>query len=279
MSDKKNIQIYVVSHAEEDIIKIRSDDIYTPLFVGRNGKDNLGFLSDDHGDNISEKNPSYCELTGLYWMWKQSEADIIGLCHYRRFFKNDKGSLLQKEDIIDYLSNNDIILPKKSALLKGTYMETFKNHYLLEILELTRDVIVEISPDYLDCFDEIMNQDEFYNNNMFVAAKDLADEYCDWIFPILEEIENRVEIENYPRVLGLVSEAIFNVWINKHELKVKECNLKYADDKLKFTMLLVNQPILRKLYQILYNNFLRKPIGEKIVEKVDNWFWNRHDLK
>ena len=279
MSDKKNIQIYVVSHAEEDIIKIKSDDIYIPLFVGRNGKDNLGFLSDDQGDNISEKNPSYCELTGLYWMWKQSKADIIGLCHYRRFFKNDKGSLLQKEDIIDYLSNNDIILPKKSALLKGTYRETFKNHYLLEILELTRDVIVEISPDYLDCFDEIMNQDEFYNNNMFVAAKDLADEYCDWIFPILKEIENRVEIENYPRVLGLVSEAIFNVWINKHELKVKECNLIYADDKLKFTMLLVNQPILRKLYQMLYNNFLRKPIGEKIVEKADNWFWNRHDLK
>ena len=107
----------------------------------------------------------------------------------------------------------------------------------------------------------------------------MADDYCDWIFPILEEIENRVKIEDYPRVLGLVSEAIFNVWINKHHLKVKECNLKYLDNKLKFSMFLINQPILRKLYQFSYNNFLSKPIGQKIVEKVDDWFWNRHKLK
>ena len=203
----------------------------------------------------------------------------IGLCHYRRYFNNDKGSLIQKKDIINYLSNYDIILPKKSALLKGTYNETYKNHYLLEILEVTRDVIIEISPDYLECFDKIMNQDKFYNNNMFIAPKYLVDDYCNWIFPILEEIEKRVTIENYPRVLGLVSEAVFNVWIKKHNLNVKECNLKYTDNKLKLTMFLINLPILRKLYRFLYINFLSKPIGEKIVEKVDNWFWNRHKLK
>ena len=95
---KENIKIYVISHSAEDIKKIDMDeDIYVPLFVGLNGKDNLGFLSDDQGDNISEKNPSYCELTGLYWMWKQSKEDIIGLCHYRRYFNNDNGSLIQKK--------------------------------------------------------------------------------------------------------------------------------------------------------------------------------------
>lgn len=124
-----------------------------------------------------------------------------------------------------------------------------------------------------------MNQDKFYNNNMFIAPKYLVDDYCNWIFPILEEIEKRVTIENYPRVLGLVSEAVFNVWIKKHNLNVKECNLKYTDNKLKLTMFLINLPILRKLYRFLYINFLSKPIGEKIVEKVDNWFWNRHKLK
>lgn len=55
MCNLKNIQIYVVSHSEEDIKTTISNEIYTPLFVGRNGKDNLGFLSDDQGDNISEK--------------------------------------------------------------------------------------------------------------------------------------------------------------------------------------------------------------------------------
>ena len=57
---------------------------------------------------------------------------------------------------------------------------------------------------------------------MFTAPKYLVDDYCNWIFPILEEIEKRVTIENYPRVLGLVSEAVFNVWIKKHNLNVKE---------------------------------------------------------
>ena len=85
-----NMQIFVVSHSEEDIKKIKSDELYAPLFVGRNGKDSYGFFSDDSGDNISYKNSDLSELTGLYWMWKNTNFDIIGLCHYRRFFKNDE---------------------------------------------------------------------------------------------------------------------------------------------------------------------------------------------
>ena len=80
----KNIEVYVVSHSKEDIENIKSDDIYVPLFVGRAGEDNFGFLSDDSGDNISDKNSSYCELTGLYWAWKNLDADYVGLAHYRR---------------------------------------------------------------------------------------------------------------------------------------------------------------------------------------------------
>ena len=88
MSNKK-IEVYVIAHSPKEIKSIKGNDIYKPLFVGRNGKDNLGFLSDDTGDNISSKNSAYCELTGLYWMWKNSSADIIGLVHYRRYFKNN----------------------------------------------------------------------------------------------------------------------------------------------------------------------------------------------
>ena len=85
MENSKKIQLYVITHSEELIRQIRNDEVYTPLFVGRNGKENFGFCSDDScEDNISSKNRDYCELTGLYWMWKGSDADIIGLCHYRR---------------------------------------------------------------------------------------------------------------------------------------------------------------------------------------------------
>ena len=64
------------------------NDVYMPLQVGKALSDvDLGVQGDDEGDNISTKNPNYCELTGLYWAWKNlKDADYIGLAHYRRYF-------------------------------------------------------------------------------------------------------------------------------------------------------------------------------------------------
>ena len=182
------IQLYVISHSEEAIKTIRNDEIYTPLFVGRNGKDNLGFASDDScDDNISSKNKDYCELTGLYWMWKASDADIIGLCHYRRYFKGKNGKLIEKDEIIDYLSSFDMIVPKKSDLIKGSYWETYKGHHLYPALEITRSVLEEKSPEYLETFDRMLNQSSFSNYNMFIAPKEIIDKYCSWFFQYLKK--------------------------------------------------------------------------------------------
>ena len=70
-----------------------NDDMYIPLHVGAEGKKDkqgnpldLGYQKDNTGENISELNASYCELTGLYWAWKNLDADFIGLSHYRRHF-------------------------------------------------------------------------------------------------------------------------------------------------------------------------------------------------
>ena len=117
--ESSNIQVYVVSHSVDDIKDIDANDIYTPLFVGRDGKDNFGFLSDDTGDNISNKNSSYCELTGLYWMWKNSPADIIGLVHYRRYFAKWRlGKRLERDDLEKIFRDYDIILPKPLELFQ-----------------------------------------------------------------------------------------------------------------------------------------------------------------
>lgn len=62
-------------------------NIFIPLHVGKKGKEDLGYIGDDTGENISEKNPNYCELTGQYWIWKNiKDVDYLGICHYRRFF-------------------------------------------------------------------------------------------------------------------------------------------------------------------------------------------------
>ena len=78
-----DIKILVATHKKYWMPK---DDIYFPIHVGREGKADLGYIGDNTGDNISAKNANYCELTGLYWAWKNLKCDYIGLCHYRRYF-------------------------------------------------------------------------------------------------------------------------------------------------------------------------------------------------
>ncbi len=269
---QKKIEIYVITHSPEDIVKIEEDEIYKPLFVGRNGKDNMGYLSDDSGDNISSKNPDYCELTGLYWMWKNSNADILGLCHYRRYFKNSNHKI-RKEEIESYLKNYDIILPKKRELIKGTYFETYKDTYFIDVLNITRSVLEEKYPEYVKDYDKVMNGSNFSNYNMFIMNKELVDKYCNWIFHILFEVEKRIDTEKYPRVLGLVPEAIFNVWIEHNNLKVKELNVKYIGKALNIRMNLSDSKILRKLYSGFYFKFAKSSIGSKIENFIQNLFY------
>ena len=258
--------MYVIFHSEDDIKLIKKDDIYTPLFVGRDGKDNFGFCSDDSFDgNISFKNKYYCELTGLYWMWKVSSADVLGLCHYRRYFKSDSGKLIGKEDIEDYLSCFDIILPKKLNLIKESMWETYDNSYIGEGLKITQNVIEKLYPEYLETFNMLLSQRSFSNFNMFIASKEITDEYCSWLFSILEEVESCINIEDYPRVFGLISEVILNVWVEYNNLKVKECNIHYIGFKLKFLVFISSNTILRKVYQFLHVNLFKKSsFGKKI---------------
>lgn len=82
MTDK-NIKILIAAHKPYWMPK---DPVYLPLHVGAEGKPDLGYTKDNTGDNISAKNPNFCELTGLYWAWKNLDADYLGLVHYRRYF-------------------------------------------------------------------------------------------------------------------------------------------------------------------------------------------------
>lgn len=271
MDNSEDIKVYVVSHAEKDIRAIESDDIYTPLFVGRNGQDNFGFCSDDTGDNISNKNSYYCELTGLYWMCKNSPADIIGLVHYRRLFAKSRfGKYLSREDILDALSSADIIVPKKVDRLEGSAYDAFKRDELIKVLmDESRVTVEKLFPEYLESFDKIMYHDEkiaFFN--MFIGRKDLMVQYCDWIFPILDDLLGRIDlhapyhrsIRIVPeRIFGVLSEILFNVWIDHNNLREFECPLRYKGFRISLRMFLLNRPLFRKGYKyILY------PILEKI---------------
>ena len=115
-----DIKILVAAHKK---YWMPEDACYLPLQVGRAGKPDIGFVGDDTGDSISQKNGNYCELTGVYWAWKNLPADVIGLVHYRRYmgkkngivgliqrYRNPLGSILDGKDIEKLMKKSDIIL-------------------------------------------------------------------------------------------------------------------------------------------------------------------------
>ena len=91
-----NIKILVAAHKQ---YWMPEDSVYLPLHVGAEGKPDLGYTKDNTGENISAKNPNFCELTGLYWAWKNLEADYVGLVHYRRYLPVRKCGISKRKRI------------------------------------------------------------------------------------------------------------------------------------------------------------------------------------
>lgn len=220
--EEKNIQIFIASHKK---FINRTVGPYIPLYVGKSNKNDLEYLGDDTGDNISSKNPNYCELTGLYWIWKNVDAEYVGLCHYRRYFVSKIGFYLKKNRILKSLNGSDIILPNKYKT-KDNIKQNYKKAHNLNDLELARAIIEKKYPDYLKSFDKVMDSNTGYYHNMFICKKELMNEYCEWIFTILFELEDMIDISNYDsyqqRVFGFLSERLMNVWLDHKNLNIKE---------------------------------------------------------
>ena len=232
----KDIKIIVATHKK---YKMPEDDIYMPIQVGKEGKEDIGYTPDNTGDNISSKNAFYCELTGLYWAWKNLDASYIGLAHYRRHFtcskkipKSEEAKfkiLLNREQTEKILEEADIILPKK----RKYYIENLYDHYKhtmhIEPLDETRKILEEKYPEYLIEFDKLKNRTSAHMFNMFVMKKEYLDKYCDWVFEILFELEKRIDPKQYDsfhaRYMGRISELLLDVWINMNKLNYKEVSV------------------------------------------------------
>lgn len=198
---------------------------YIPLHVGKKGKESLGFVGDDTGDNISEKNSSYCELTGVYWMWKNVQCDIIGLCHYRRYFTCE-GQLLKQEQIEGILSFYDLIVGVSSTTPAASVAAHYAAVHYEKDWVVCRSMLAIMYPDYLDAFDLVANAKFMNLGNMMICRKELFDKYCAWLFPLLEEIERRTDISSYDtfqaRLYGYLAERLMRVWILMQDIRVRE---------------------------------------------------------
>ena len=233
-SGKPVIRIIVATHKP---YRMPEDPMYLPLLVGAEvNKPAWDGARDNEGENISAKNPHYCELTGLYWAWKNTDADYTGLAHYRRLFANTKWwrkkeeRVLSETEITPLLQNADILLPKPRHYWIETNRSQYVHAHHEEDLVLTRQILQERYPDYVTAFDATMEKRSGHRFNMFVMKRDLFDRYCAWLFDILFTLESRLDISSYnqndSRVFGFVGERLLDVWLETNHIPYK--NISYV---------------------------------------------------
>lgn len=239
------LTLYCMTHKVVEDNRIPKDR--TMMLVGSYNKDinRPDYVKDNVGDNISTLNSSFCELTGLYSIWKNdNQSEYVGLEHYRRLFSNRKMNLfgykvLSKKTISKYLENADIILPVKHCWPHETNLiDQYRHEQIASDIDLLEQLINEEYKDYVESFNKVMyNNNWAYNYNMFVCKKSLIDEYCEFLFDVLFKLKDRINIndgrDNYQaRVFGFLSERLFNVWIAyKGNLKIKELEVATLGDK------------------------------------------------
>lgn len=213
-----------------------TSDVYIPLQVGRALNNDLGYLCDNTGDNISNQNPYFSELTGIYWLWKNypDTDENIGICHYRRFFMNDQWKILDNDDYEAILSDYDIIT-SKAMYADCPYADYYAKGHFKKDLDIEAEVVKELYPDDYPYFEKVMQNNKYYFGNLCVTSNKIFKEYCAWMFPILFEVQKRVDISNYDqhqkRIFGFLSEQLLLVYITARNLKVYECPVGISDEK------------------------------------------------
>lgn len=175
-------------------------------------------VRDNTGDNISCKNREYCELTALYWIWKNTQPKYAGLCHYRRHFELNIHQICKLE-----LSDIDVVLTIPIVNFPSVGFVYGQDHHA-EDWEIMMKAIAEISPEYLETAQIVQDGIYYYAYNMFIARKTILDEYCQWLFPILDYCKKycrEKESVYQNRYIGFLAERLLTIYMRHHEQEYK----------------------------------------------------------
>lgn len=225
----EDMHIYVAMHKEYNM---QANELYVPLCVG--GFQKSGYLNEQIGENIAYLNPKINECTALYWIWKNTDTEYVGLNHYRRYFyKNEIKSIdnrLDRTNAADILQHYDIILTKVRPMGTVTVYGQIYNsidHTLCERGYFAmRRGIERHQPEYLQVFDDVMKGHNTFLCNMFIARREILNDYCEWLFSFLIEAAEETDVEGYDsysrRVIGFFAERMWTVWLRKNKLRIKE---------------------------------------------------------
>lgn len=217
--------------------------VYVPIQVGKkvSGVD-LGYLGDDTGDNISDKNHYYSEQSGVYWVWKnlKEHPEYVGFCHYRKYptfgvessitdFQTnaDKFNKSYSEKLIyEAIDSADVIAI--NPFVYGTTLESmYKRCHISDDFDALHETIKECFADYLKSFEDTLcnGRGTLIPYNVYVMKWELFDEYCKFIFGVFSELEKRIDLNKHvgyqSRVFGYMAERLFTVFMRHKCPKIK----------------------------------------------------------
>jgi hypothetical protein len=182
-------------------------------------KQKIAEVRDDTGENISDRNRRYSEMTAFYWMWKNATADYLGICHYRRLF-------VDLDKIVGKLQTTDIdaVLPLPTLCEKSVYEDYLLKH-IPTVWQPMMEVLKEFSPEYYEAAQSIYQGRCFYASNMCILRREVLNDLCRWMFPIVMEIERRVgnlADPYYNRYAGFCTERLITLYFlyNKQEWEI-----------------------------------------------------------
>lgn len=227
-------RIYVVTHKK---FLPPTDDLYKPIFAGSDNNNVMNIQGDKEEDNISDLNPLINECTVLYWIWKHSSEEYVGLNHYRRYFsiENDAGlnGILNYCELRKEIDDVDMLVAPiydsfpyslKYQLECSVENEIFKMGW-----ETVRGVLAKKYPEYLEDFDDYFDGHYMYPCNMFITRREVLNTYCKWLFDILIESCNLIQMkacDSYSsRIVGFIAERLLGLWIFHNNTKIKEINM------------------------------------------------------
>ena len=245
--------IFVISHKQ---FSAKLEKPFVPLFVGAESKitsqDNF---CDNRGDNISKFNPYFCELTGLYWVWKNwipnvNSDELVGFCHYRRFFSLNRkveylgeGGDWEIDKIFSLLlnSSNDVILPEHISFpIRQHWFSHSKRlkkvKFPWQTLSLLEQYGLELNFSDIQCavdllphphkldFEKYLQGKQFAPYNMFITSAINAKSYFELLFPWLFELQKVIELESrntyQSRVFGFIAERFCSYYFNTYHQPV-----------------------------------------------------------
>lgn len=282
-----DIKIYVCHHKEGPIFR---NEFFEPIQVGKaiSGQTINGIIGDDTGENISHKNKEWCELTAIYWIWKNTNHDYIGLNHYRRYmnFAKDAGNkTLLLDNNIDFLlycsqhieeicNTHDIItspfckVHQVSSPTNGQNLyENYCFNHFKNDLETTLSIIKNTQKEYYEASRLALGLDFCFFGNMLLMRRDLFDEYCNFIFPVLFEVEKTIDTTYYDyyqkRVFGFLAERLSNIFVMKKHLFGEKKRVYHAGQISlpNFAKTYDFSHLFKKIRSELQNQEIASPVG------------------